>query len=72
MITLHHLENSQSIRVLWLLEELGLSQAIPSMIEKVTAAGGTVTDDDRLLFEGNKRALREVAEAVFDVPSSSC
>lgn len=24
MITLHHLENSQSIRILWLLEELGL------------------------------------------------
>jgi len=24
MITLHHLENSQSIRILWLLEELGI------------------------------------------------
>ena len=33
-----------------LLEELGLSQAIPSMIEKVTAAGGSMTDDGRLLF----------------------
>lgn len=33
-----------------LLEDLGLGQAIPSMIEKVTAAGGTVTDDGRLLF----------------------
>ena len=25
MITVHHLENSRSQRVLWLLEELGLS-----------------------------------------------
>ncbi len=33
-----------------LLETLGLSQAIPSMIEKVTAAGGALTDDGRLLF----------------------
>ncbi|KIC41122.1 methyltransferase [Ruegeria sp. ANG-R] len=33
-----------------LLEDLGLSQAIPSMIEKVTAAGGSMTDDGRLLF----------------------
>ncbi|MBT3139783.1 methyltransferase [Phaeobacter gallaeciensis] len=33
-----------------LLETLGLSQAIPSMIEKVTAAGGTLTEDGRLLF----------------------
>lgn len=33
-----------------LLEDLGLSQAIPSMIEKVTAAGGAMTDDGRLLF----------------------
>ena len=33
-----------------LLETLGLSQAIPSMIEKVTAAGGQLADDGRLLF----------------------
>ncbi|MEX0307677.1 MAG: trimethylamine methyltransferase family protein [Ruegeria sp.] len=33
-----------------ILEDLGLSQAIPSMIEKVTAAGGSMTDDGRLLF----------------------
>ena len=35
---------------LTLLEDLGLSQAIPSMIGKVTAAGGAMTDDGRLLF----------------------
>ncbi|MBE1283358.1 MAG: methyltransferase [Rhodobacteraceae bacterium] len=35
---------------LHLLETLGLSQAIPSMIERVTAHGGTLTSDDRLLF----------------------
>ncbi len=33
-----------------LLETLGLAQAIPSMTEKVTEAGGTLTDDGRLLF----------------------
>ncbi|MDA7966432.1 trimethylamine methyltransferase family protein [Ruegeria sp.] len=33
-----------------LLETLGLSQAIPSMIERVMAAGGSVDGDGRLLF----------------------
>lgn len=33
-----------------LLSTLGLSQAIPSMIEKVTAAGGALTADGRLQF----------------------
>ena len=33
-----------------LLATLGLSQAIPSMIEKVTAAGGAYTEAGRLLF----------------------
>lgn len=33
-----------------LLETLGLSQAIPSMTERVLAAGGSLTDDGRLLF----------------------
>ncbi len=33
-----------------LLETLGLSQAIPSMIDKVTAAGGALSGDGRLLF----------------------
>ena len=36
--------------VLYLLETLGLSQAIPSMVEKVTARGGELTEDGRLLF----------------------
>lgn len=35
---------------LQLLETLGLSQAVPSMIEKVTQAGGEMTEDGRLLF----------------------
>ncbi|TMV09945.1 methyltransferase [Ruegeria sediminis] len=35
---------------LMLLETLGLSQAIPSMIEKVCSAGGELTEDGRLLF----------------------
>ncbi len=35
---------------LHLLETLGLSQAIPSMVDKVTAHGGQLADDGRLLF----------------------
>jgi trimethylamine--corrinoid protein Co-methyltransferase len=51
---------------LHLLETLGLSQAIPSMIERVTAAGGTVTEDGRLQFPRSlgKRALAEVRRDV--------
>ncbi len=36
--------------VLDALEEIGLGQAIPSMVELVTAAGGWMTDDGRLHF----------------------
>jgi len=32
------------------LEEIGLADAIPSCIELVTAAGGVLTDEGRLLF----------------------
>lgn len=48
--------------VLMLLETLGLSQATPSMIDKVCAAGGSYSDDNRLLFP---RALvrKTIAEA---------
>ncbi len=35
---------------LHLLETLGLSQAIPSMVERVVAHGGQLTDEGRLLF----------------------
>ncbi|NOD34491.1 MULTISPECIES: trimethylamine methyltransferase family protein [unclassified Ruegeria] len=35
---------------LTLLETLGLSQAIPSMIDKVLVAGGSLSSDNRLLF----------------------
>ncbi|WP_170407150.1 trimethylamine methyltransferase family protein [Ruegeria arenilitoris] len=33
-----------------LLETLGLNQAIPSMIDRVLSAGGSITDEGRLLF----------------------
>ncbi|WP_050604302.1 trimethylamine methyltransferase family protein [Ruegeria sp. 6PALISEP08] len=46
---------------LTLLETLGLSQAIPSMIDKVLAAGGSMTADNRLLFP---RAL--VQQSIVD------
>ena len=36
--------------VLDLLERVGLSQPIASMVEKVRAAGGSLSDDGRLLF----------------------
>ncbi len=51
--------------VLHLLETLGLSQAIPSMIDKVTAAGGSVTGD-RLLFPRDL-VLRTITEARRDI-----
>jgi trimethylamine--corrinoid protein Co-methyltransferase len=35
---------------LTILEEIGFSNAIPSCVERVTAAGGHVTEDGRLLF----------------------
>ena len=52
--------------VLHLLETLGLSQAIPSMIDKVCAAGGSVTDDDRLLFP-RELVLKTIKEARRDI-----
>ncbi|MDA9008801.1 trimethylamine methyltransferase family protein [Alphaproteobacteria bacterium] len=52
--------------VLHLLETLGLSQAIPSMIEKVTAKGGRMTDDQRLLFP-RKLVLDVIAKSRRDV-----
>ena len=49
--------------VLDLLERVGLSQAIPSMIELVSAKGGRLTEQGRLLFP---RALVE------DVIANTC
>lgn len=49
--------------VLLLLENLGLSQAIPSMVDKVCAAGGSLTEDCRLLFPRSlvKSAIEDAA-----------
>ncbi|UWQ29438.1 trimethylamine methyltransferase family protein [Leisingera sp. M523] len=52
--------------VLSLLETLGLSQATPSMIEKVCAAGGSYTQDKRLLFP-RALVLKTIKEARRDV-----
>ena len=52
--------------VLSLLETLGLSQATPSMIEKVCAAGGSYTEDKRLLFPRDL-VLKTIDEARRDV-----
>lgn len=67
MITVHHLENSQSIRILWLLEELGADYKIqhykrvgpqtlaPSEYKKLHPLGKspTITDGDLVLAETN-------------------
>lgn len=45
-----------------LLETLGLSQAIPSMITKVIDAGGALTEDGRLLFP-RSLVSKSIAEA---------
>ncbi len=52
--------------VLHLLETLGLSQAIPSMVERVTAEGGRLTEDGRLLFPRDL-VLRSIETARRDV-----
>ena len=66
MITLHHLENSQSIKILWLLEELGLDYEFkmydrePTLLApkeyKAISPLGTapaITDGDLALSESN-------------------
>lgn len=65
MITVHHLNNSRSQRILWLLEELGLEYKIekyqrdpvtmlaPPSLKKVHPLGKSpvITDDDKLVAE---------------------
>jgi len=67
MITVHHLENSQSIRILWLLEELGADYQLqhykrvgvntlaPEEYKKLHPIGTspTITDGDMALAETN-------------------
>ncbi|MEM7172054.1 MAG: trimethylamine methyltransferase family protein [Pseudomonadota bacterium] len=56
----HVLSEAEVVKVhraaLDVLEQIGLSEAIPSCIDMVTAAGGSLTDEGRLLFP---RALVE-------------
>ncbi len=67
MLTLHHLENSQSIRILWLLEELGVdyefkmydrdkdTRLAPDEYKKISPLGTApvITDGDLALSESN-------------------
>lgn len=67
MITLHHLENSQSIRILWLLEELGIEYGFkmydrdpvtmlaPDDYKAISPLGTApvITHDDVVLAESN-------------------
>lgn len=67
MITLHHLENSQSIRILWLLEELGIEYGFkmydrdpktmlaPDVYKSASPLGTApfITDGDVSLAESN-------------------
>jgi len=43
MIRVHHLENSRSQRVLWLLEELGLPYTITAYARDLLATTATTT-----------------------------
>ncbi|MGH6746950.1 glutathione S-transferase family protein [Novosphingobium sp.] len=76
MITVHHLENSRSQRVLWLLEELGLPYAVrrykrdektmlaPPSLRKVHPLGKSpvIVDDAPVEDGGAGQAPRTVAE----------
>ncbi len=67
MLTLHHLENSQSIRILWLLEELGIdyefkmydrdkeTMLAPEEYKRISPLGTApaITDGDMALSESN-------------------
>ncbi|WP_312241159.1 glutathione S-transferase [Pantoea sp.] len=77
MITVHHLENSRSHRVLWLLEELELPYQIkryqreknmmaPESLKKVHPLGKSplITDDDRVIAESG--AILSYLEAKYD------
>lgn len=77
MITVHHLENSRSHRVLWLLEELELPYEIkryqreknmmaPESLKKVHPLGKSplITDDDRVIAESG--AILSYLEAKYD------
>jgi len=74
MITLHHLENSQSFRILWLLEELGLNYELkiykrqpdklaPPEFKAISPLGTSpcITDND----DGDQDALSE-SNAIID------
>ncbi|MAA76253.1 MAG: glutathione S-transferase [Salinisphaeraceae bacterium] len=65
MLTVHHLENSRSQRILWLLEEIGLDYAVeryerdpktmlaPASLKKVHSLGRSpvITDGDEVIAE---------------------
>ncbi len=79
MITVHHLENSRSQRILWLLEELGLDYGItkydrdpktnlaPPELQKLHPLGKApiVTDGDNTLAESG--AIIEYLVRTYDV-----
>ncbi|MFO1083227.1 MAG: glutathione S-transferase [Reyranellaceae bacterium] len=76
MITVHHLENSRSQRVLWMLEELGLDYEVrlykreptlqaPAALRSVHPLGKSpvITDGDKTLAESG--AILEYLEATY-------
>lgn len=77
MITVHHLENSRSHRVLWLLEELDVpyqikryprekSMMAPEALKKVHPLGKSpvISDENRVIAESG--AILEYLEAKYD------
>ena len=79
MLTLHHLEYSQSFRILWLLEELGMeytlklyerdskSSLAPADYKAISPLGTSpvITDGDVVLAETNA-----IVDYILDKPGS--
>ncbi len=63
---LHSEEEMVHETVLHLLETLGLSQATPSMVARVTANGGRLTEDGRLLFP-RRLVIASIRESIRDI-----
>ena len=82
MLTLHHLEYSQSFRILWLLEELGAdyrlerydrdpkSRLAPDDLKQLSPLGTApvVTDDDGLVLAESNAAIDYILDSHPDSP----
>ncbi len=79
MLTIHHLENSQSIRILWLLEELGVDYDIqyyqrvgtqtlaPEQYKKLHVIGTSpiITDGDLVLQKQGRSLITSLISTLI-------